>query len=648
MSLKPTLALCAVLLIDLAAHAQQAEPRDELLRSDARLTLQRDTDTNFSMTPFADRAAWEDYAAKLRLRILVACGLWPEPARTPLNARVFDTIEHEDYSVSKVHFEAFPGFLVTGNLYSPKGDGPFPAILCPHGHWEHGRLEDGERGSVPARAITFARMGAVALTVDMVGYNDSRQFSFAWGHRPAEVPLEVRRAQELWGIHAFALQLWGNIRALDFLQSLPNVDPERLACTGASGGGTQTFALCAVDDRVDVAAPVNMISHTMQGGCQCENAPLIRIDASNMEIGALFAPKPLMLVSATGDWTKDTPTVEYPAIRSIYELFGATDRVHTHQVDAPHNYNQASREQVYRFFGKWFLNEPEKYANFTEPAYTADPPASVRVFPGEGPLPGHATQDELVAAMIAERRDRIARAVKERGADPEFIAEYRQAVGHMVGIDVAKPDEVVAERVTKTQSDGYTFERWVIHVPHTGAVIPANLWIPDERKSASVDLMVEDELRGLRIDPGGRNPDALYDQMIESGTITGAIGLFGRSRAVENLPRQIGKFADTFVPTDTAYRTQDVLAAIQWMSRQTGNSPVRLLPASGLGLGTEVPCILAASVAPEWVTVRVSASQLPKTDEEWVRLAYLPSLQSLGGVRTIAESLTPGRVEFAK
>ena len=266
-------------LVSAGVGAQQTDPRDELLREDARLTVQRDTDTDFGMTPFADRAAWEAYAEKLRLRIKVACGLWPEPERTPLNARVFDTIEHEDYSVSKVTFEAFPGFLVTGNLYTPKGDGLFPAVLCPHGHWEKGRLEDTERGSVPARGITFARMGVVAFTVDMIGYNDSRQFSFAWGHRPGDVPANVRRAQELWGIHPFALQLWSNVRGLDFLQSLPNVDPERLSCTGASGGGTQTFALAAIDDLVDVAAPVNMISNTMQGGCQCENAQLIRIDA---------------------------------------------------------------------------------------------------------------------------------------------------------------------------------------------------------------------------------------------------------------------------------------------------------------------------------------------------------------------------------
>ena len=98
------------------------------------------------------------------------------------------------------------------------------------------------------------------------------------------------------------------------------MDTERIGCTGASGGGTQTFALTAVDDRIKVAVPVNMISSTMQGGCLCENAPILRLDNSNMEVGALAAPRPMLMVSATGDWTRETPRVEYPAIKSIYAL----------------------------------------------------------------------------------------------------------------------------------------------------------------------------------------------------------------------------------------------------------------------------------------------------------------------------------------
>jgi hypothetical protein len=157
--------------------------------------------------------------------------------------------------------------------------------------------------------------------------------------------------------------IWNHMRAVDLLQSLPEVDPERIGVTGASGGGTQTFMIAAVDDRVKVTCPVNMISHTMQGGCSCENAPCLRIDTNNMEIGALFAPKPMLMVSATGDWTKDTPKVEYPFIKSIYALYGKPGLVENTHIDAGHNYNQQSREAMYRFFAKHLLGWPEEKAN---------------------------------------------------------------------------------------------------------------------------------------------------------------------------------------------------------------------------------------------------------------------------------------------
>jgi len=163
------------------------------------------------------------------------------------------------------------------------------------------RLEDAERGSVPARCIGLARQGLIAFSYDMVGYNDTAQLG---PHR--KVFAEPRHL--LWGLSLMGLQTWNSIRALDFLESLQDVDRSRLGCTGASGGGTQTFILGAIDDRLAAQAPHVMVSHSMQGGCQCENAPGLRIDYSNMEIAAVPAPRPQILVAATGDWTKMTMT----------------------------------------------------------------------------------------------------------------------------------------------------------------------------------------------------------------------------------------------------------------------------------------------------------------------------------------------------
>ena len=366
---------------------------------DARGAVSRSLGTPYTF-PGYTRAEWKEKAAALRRQIRVATGLLPEHEPAPLNAEIFGKIERQDYTVEKVHFEPFPGFLTTGNLYRPKGKSPpFPGIVSPHGHWKRGRLEDSEVGSIPARCVNFARQGYLVFTYDMIGYNDSaRQIEHRYGGA----------REGLWGLSAMALQLRNGIGAVDFLQSLPEVDPERIGCTGASGGGTQTFILAAVDQRIKVAAPVNMISATMQGGCLCENAPNLRLEASNLEIGALMAPRPLLLVSATGDWTAGTPTVEFPAIRSIYAHFDALDRAHQVQVDAEHNYNRQSREAVYGWFAKWLLGA-EDLSGFEEAPYEAEPDEALLVFSGRD-LPAQALkQEEILPAWVNRSRQALAR-----------------------------------------------------------------------------------------------------------------------------------------------------------------------------------------------------------------------------------------------
>src|SRR5918994_3922121 len=303
----------------------------------------RTLNDRFDPPRFTSAEAWAPRARYIREHILASAGLMPMPERTPLRPVVFGDVPHADYIVSKVYFESLPGFFVTGNLYRPVGAGPFPAILSPHGHWTYGRLENTPLNSGPGRAIGLARQGFVVFTHDMVGYNDSRQLPHTFGGR----------RESLWGLSLGGLQLWNAIRALDFLETLPYVRRDGFGVTGESGGGTQTFLLAAVDDRVAVAAPVNMISLHMQGGCLCENLPGLRHDTTNVEIASTIAPRPLLMVSATGDWTKNTMEQEYPAVRSIYTLLGAADRVHAVRIEAEHNYNRSSREAMYAWMARW-------------------------------------------------------------------------------------------------------------------------------------------------------------------------------------------------------------------------------------------------------------------------------------------------------
>jgi hypothetical protein len=174
-----------------------------------------------------------------------------------------------------------------------------------------------------------------------------------------------------WGLSLAALQTWNSMRALDFLLDLPNADPKRCGITGASGGGTQAFLLAAVDDRISAAAPICMISSEFHGGCVCENPPLLRVEANNVELARLFAPRPLFIGSCSGDWTKNTPEKELPAIRRIYSLYGAESCVSGVHVSAGHNYNREIRENVYAFFALHFfgrtLEKPFEHDAFARP-----------------------------------------------------------------------------------------------------------------------------------------------------------------------------------------------------------------------------------------------------------------------------------------
>ena len=324
----------------------------------------------FPFTPVHDARAWKTRREEIKQRLLVAAGLYPMPERTPLNAVIHGRVEMDDYTVDKVFFESLPGHFVTGNLYLPKNiKGKIPAVLNPHGHWPNGRFLDtkegdikreiesgaekftnGARSPLQARCVQLARMGCAAFLYDMVGYADSVQFP-EHRHGPAARGF-VSTEAELHLVGYFGLQTWNSLRAVDFLASLPYVDGKRIACTGASGGGTQTMLVSALDDRVSAAFPCVMVSTAMQGGCTCENASYLRINQGNIDIAAATAPRPLGMTAAN-DWTKELETKGWPDLKNLYALLGVPERVEAHfNIQFGHNYNGVSRAQMYAFFNR--------------------------------------------------------------------------------------------------------------------------------------------------------------------------------------------------------------------------------------------------------------------------------------------------------
>lgn len=375
------LALLGLGVSAFAAEIPRALKAGELPK-DPRLAPLKDLDGYFPFTPPNTREAWESRAEEVRLQMRIALGLYPEPTRNPLKAVVYGRIEQPDYTVEKVYFETMPGFYFTGSLFRPRTPGKHPATLLPHGHWRNARfwvrtddemkkeLESGgevlpESGKsiFQSMGVQLARMGIVALMYDMQGDCDAQQFSHELTHRFAKQRPEMN-THENWGLYSpqaeahaqsiMGLQTWNSMRALDFLTSLPDVDAKQLACTGASGGGTQTMMVAALDPRLTVACPAVMVSTAMQGGCTCENASLLRVGTGNIEIAALFAPKPQGITTAK-DWTIELPTKGFPELQKLYGLYDARDKVAMwHMPQFPHNYNSVTRHEIYRWFNTHF------------------------------------------------------------------------------------------------------------------------------------------------------------------------------------------------------------------------------------------------------------------------------------------------------
>jgi dienelactone hydrolase len=591
-----------------------ARAQDEAVpRVDRRAVEVRTLDTPQTFTPYADKDAWLARARFLRQQVLVSAGLWPMPEKAPLNARVFGRIERRDYSVEKVYFESHPGFYVTGNLYRPVGKtGPLPGVLSPHGHWAYGRLENGADGSIPARCISLARQGYVVFSYDMVGYNDSRQVD----HRL----LDPRLAQ--WGIGSLGLHLWNSIRSVDFLESLPDVDRGRLACTGASGGATQTFLLTAVDDRIKVAAPVNMISHYMQGGDVCENAPILRLDTSNIEIGALLAPRPMLMVSAAGDWTRDTPRIEFPAIESVYSLLGAKDKVATVQFIADHNYNRDSREAVYGFFARWVLGRPDA-SPVREPEYTPELPPDLLVFFGRE-LPKEAkTQQQIVDALVAARKAQLA-ALRPQGAEglKRFREVLEPGLRHVMAAEYPAGD-VILESPSRSGAKAGVRDL-AIGRRGRGDRVPVRLWVAPPEAGRAVLVVHPGGIEGLAV-----HEDSLIGPLRREGLVA-SLDAFNTGSA--RAPRDTSdRFFTTYNRTDDANRVQDVLTALAWLRQQPGVRRVSLVGLEGAGLW----CLLALALAPGLEAVVADAYGFPtERDESYLGPIFVPLLRSVGGFET--------------
>jgi dienelactone hydrolase len=343
-------------------------------------------EANLKMKEFAstwnDRTSWEKRAETIKRVIIEGMGLNKMPdIKGNFDEQITNTRQFDGYIVENIRIESFPGFYVTGNIYRPVAGGKkYAAVLSPHGHLKDKRLTQ----DVQYRCAVLARMGAVVFAYDMVGHGDSHQVD---DHK---MPI------------AMLLQTWNSKRVLDYLLSRPDVDPNRVGMTGGSGGGTQTFLLTAIDDRITASVPCVQVSAHFFGGCVCESGlPIhktLKHQTNNVEIAALCAPRPMLIISDGNDWTRNTPRVEYPYIQKVYALYNAEHKVeNVHLPSEKHDYGYSKRAAMYNFFShhlKLNIGAVDWAPTVNEDFVAILPPEDLRVVTAINPLPENALKGD--------------------------------------------------------------------------------------------------------------------------------------------------------------------------------------------------------------------------------------------------------------
>ncbi|HEX2971880.1 MAG TPA: acetylxylan esterase [Tepidisphaeraceae bacterium] len=604
---------------------------------DPRLQAVRTLYQGSGFKPYTDKEHWQARAEYLQQQVLLAAGLWPMPEKCPLNATIHGKIDRGDYTVEKVFFQSYPGFYVTGSLYRPKGKrGPFPAVLSPHGHWANGRFYDaGEKEAqqqikggfekapdaarypLQARCANLAKLGCVVFHYDMVGYADADPERFP--HRATYRDVE----SDLYGISMFGLQTWDSIRALDFVLSLPDVDKERIACTGASGGGTQTFIMMAADHRLKVAAPVCMISAgDHQGGCVCENASLLRLFTDNVELAATFAPKPFVHPTATGDWTKEFLEKGLPEIKGIYRLFDAEQNVQAVRFTAEHNYNLNNRETVYNFFNKHLrLGHPEP---IKEQKFTPITPEDLSVFDAEHPRPGNSVDAATLKKYLIDLPRK-----------PMCGANRMVALRHMLATDMPPRDQVIAHNLGHVTRPGYTLEKLLLSRKDSPEQIPALLFVPDKAIGSATVVILPEGKAGLLMRDDAPTP--LLTTLLHKGHAVLAPNVFftGELSSTTNpTTNPQYEFFAGYNRTILANRVHDILTAVGYLRSRDGIKTINLV-----GMGKAGPwCLLARPLAGR--AIARSAADVNRFEFDQVKSFadenYLPGVLRFGGLWPLA------------
>ena len=316
---------------------------------------------------YTGRAAFEERAARIRREVRDRLGIDPLLTQRTGAAPILSKVRRYDgYTVQNFAIETLPGLYLCGSVYAPTAKGKHPVVVCPNGHFGDGRYREDQQ----LRMAALARMGIVCADYDLFGWGESELQVSSVSHRTS---------------FAQTIQAMNGITVLDMLLARADTDATRVGVNGGSGGGAQSVLLSVIDDRYTALCPVVSLSSHFDGGCPCESGMPITLAADgtcNAEMAAIFAPKPLCVVSDGKDWTRSVPTLEYPYLQRVYAMYDAADNLsNIHLAAEGHDFGPNKRTAVYDFFATVFGLDRSRA---DEAKATVEPHAALRSFGPRG------------------------------------------------------------------------------------------------------------------------------------------------------------------------------------------------------------------------------------------------------------------------
>jgi len=428
---------------------------------------------------------FQAHRRNLRRKLLTCAGLWPLPKRVALDAHSSRTLEHEWCTIKRVYYQLWPNVYSSGLLYIPKKfvDRPAPAVLCPHGHGSNGNANV----RVQQRCLTLAKMGYVVFSTTQNHYEDP-----------------------VIGLSHQTLMIWNNIRGLDYLQSLRQVDGKRIGCAGNSGGGLQTQMLVAVDDRVKAATISGLtcdyreIVFPARNHCRCNHFPNIMRYTDEPEISTLGLPTPVQYLTMN-DWTRSFEKNNYPTIRRLYEANGLKGRTDCKYWSTPHVYDKPKRERTYWWMEKWLRGKDHGGAVTEGQVKTLPVQTLVNLKTAVPKDKGLAHISQIYAAGVQY----VAPKITDRKKWEAYRRKMLVALGRLLG-DSLPPQGRVKLVGTETL-DGLVIER-VLCPSEVGFSVPTLVLRPAGRASKKFPAVIIYSDRGkaaLLAEDGDDSPAAL-------------------------------------------------------------------------------------------------------------------------------------------